>query len=49
MRQKRSRKAPRRFGIETEGWAERDERRERKSSRNGVNRADAVVRGPARK
>ena len=29
------------------GWAERDERRERKSSRNRMHRADAVVRGPA--
>jgi hypothetical protein len=34
--------------IESEGpWAERDARRERKSLRNGVHRADAVVRGPA--
>jgi hypothetical protein len=35
-------------GIETEGWAERDDRWERKSSRNGVHRADGVARGPAR-
>ena len=34
-------------GIESEGpWAERNDRRERKSSRNGVHRANAVVWGP---
>ena len=33
-------------GIESEGWAERDERRERKSLRIGVHRADAVVWEP---
>jgi hypothetical protein len=40
-----------RVGIETsEGWcAERDDRREMiKSSRNGVHRANGIVRGPAR-
>ena len=35
-------------GIETEGpWAERNIRRERKSLRNEVHNANAVVRGPA--
>jgi len=35
-------------GIETsEGWAERCAGKKSKSSRNGVHRADAVVRGPA--
>jgi hypothetical protein len=34
-------------GIESEGpWAEGNDCRERKSSRNGVHRADAVVWGP---
>ena len=34
-------------GVETtEGWAESNERRERKSLRNEVHHADAVVRGP---
>eukprot|EP00982_Pelagococcus_subviridis_P008294 30829-Pelagococcus_subviridis.AAC.5 len=32
--------------IEREEWAARNERRERKSLRNGVHRANAVVRGP---
>jgi hypothetical protein len=42
---RRSRKASR-AGIESEDWAERNDRREMiKSSRNGVHRADAVVRG----
>jgi hypothetical protein len=42
---RRSRKASR-AGIESEECAERDDRREMiKSSRNGVHRADAVVRG----
>jgi hypothetical protein len=36
-----------RAGFETEGrWAERNDRREIKSSRNGVHRANAVVWGP---
>jgi hypothetical protein len=42
----RSRKASR-SGIESEGpWAERCARRERKSLRNGVHHANAVVWGP---
>ena len=33
-------------GIESEGWAERDERREVKSLRIGVHHANAVVWEP---
>ena len=46
---RRSRKASRCVGIETESegpWAERNARRERKSSWNGARRANAVVWGP---
>ena len=42
----RASKASRCVGIESEGWAESDERRERKSLRIGVHHADGVVRGP---
>ena len=42
-----SREASRRVGIETtEVWAERDDRRERKSLRNEVHNANAVVWEP---
>jgi hypothetical protein len=39
-------KASRCVGIESEVWAKRNDRREEKSSRNGLHHADAVVWEP---